>query len=106
MVNLMSVDAQRLMDILTYVNMIWSSPFQITVAIVFLYRALGVSVLAGVGVMVVLFPVHFLTGRALRRFQVWSKIVDTSSGQGYGTVWLYRTMYCLNWCTSVRNAPP
>lgn len=70
MVNLMSVDAQRLMDILTYLNLIWSSPYQIILAIYFLYRAMGISVLAGVAVMLVIFPLNFFIGRWLRNFQV------------------------------------
>lgn len=70
MVNLMSVDAQRLMDILTYLNMLWSAPYQISVAIFFLYRTMGISVFAGVGVMLVIFPLNFLIGRRLRVFQV------------------------------------
>ena len=40
-VNLMSVDAQRLMDLMAYVNLIWSSPLQIGLAIYFLYDILG-----------------------------------------------------------------
>ena len=70
MVNLMSVDAQHLMDTLSYLNMIWSAPLQITLAVIFLYRTMGVSIFAGVAVMVVLFPINFVTGRGLRHFQV------------------------------------
>lgn len=70
MVNLMSVDAQHLMSNLTYLSMLWSAPLQIILAIVFLYRTMGISVLAGVGVMFVIFPINFITGRWLRRFQV------------------------------------
>lgn len=40
-VNLMSVDAQRFMDITTYINMIWSAPLQIILAIYFLWDLLG-----------------------------------------------------------------
>ncbi|CAB4038410.1 multidrug resistance-associated 1-like, partial [Paramuricea clavata] len=69
MVNLMSVDAQRLMDILTYINMLWSAPYQISLAIFFLYRTMGISVLAGVAVMLVLFPINFFIGRRMRKFQ-------------------------------------
>jgi hypothetical protein len=66
----MSVDAQRLMDILTYINMLWSAPYQISLAIFFLYRTMGISVLAGVAVMLVLFPLNFFIGRRMRKFQV------------------------------------
>ena len=37
-VNLMSVDAKKIMDALPYLNMIWSCPLQITVAIFMLYQ--------------------------------------------------------------------
>lgn len=46
-VNLMAVDAQRFMDLTTYINMLWSAPLQIGLAIYFLWDLLGPSVLAG-----------------------------------------------------------
>uniref|UniRef100_A0A673JP39 Multidrug resistance-associated protein 1 n=1 Tax=Sinocyclocheilus rhinocerous TaxID=307959 RepID=A0A673JP39_9TELE len=50
-VNLMSVDAQRFMDLITYINMIWSAPLQVILALYFLWQNLGPSVLAGVAVL-------------------------------------------------------
>lgn len=32
-VNLMSVDAQRFMDLATYINMVWSAPLQVILAL-------------------------------------------------------------------------
>lgn len=46
-VNLMAVDAQCFMDLLIYVNSIWSAPLQIILALYFLWGNLGPSVLAG-----------------------------------------------------------
>jgi len=46
-VNLMSVDCQRLQDMSGYLWMIWSAPFQIILATVLLWQQLGPSVLAG-----------------------------------------------------------
>lgn len=46
-VNLMAVDAQRFMDLTAYINMLWSAPLQITLALYFLWDLLGPSVLAG-----------------------------------------------------------
>ena len=40
-VNLMSVDAQRFMDLMLNLNLLWSAPFQMAMAIYFLYGALG-----------------------------------------------------------------
>lgn len=46
-VNLMAVDAQRFMDLTAYINMLWSAPLQIGLALYFLWDILGPSVLAG-----------------------------------------------------------
>jgi ATP-binding cassette subfamily C (CFTR/MRP) protein 1 len=40
-VNLMSVDAQRFTDLTAYLNMIWSAPLQIALALYFLWGILG-----------------------------------------------------------------
>uniref|UniRef100_A0A669EIM4 Canalicular multispecific organic anion transporter 2 n=1 Tax=Oreochromis niloticus TaxID=8128 RepID=A0A669EIM4_ORENI len=55
-VNLMSVDAQRFMDLTTFLNMLWSAPLQIMLALYFLWQILGPSVFAGVAVMILLIP--------------------------------------------------
>ena len=68
--NLMSVDAQRLMDLLTYVNILWSGPLQIIVSLYFLYSTMGPSILAGVGVMLLLIPSNILVSRLSRKLQV------------------------------------
>ena len=70
MVNLMSVDAQRLMELMTYINSLWSSPLQIAGAIYFLYNTLGISVLAGVGVLILIIPVNMLFGSRWHSLQV------------------------------------
>ncbi|KAK3909098.1 Multidrug resistance-associated protein 1 [Frankliniella fusca] len=64
-VNLMSVDAQRFTDLTGYLNMIWSAPLQIALALYFLWDILGPSVLAGLAVMIVLIPVNgFIVSKA------------------------------------------
>ena len=70
MVNLMSVDTQRIMDLATYVNMLWSSPLQIIVAIYLLSVSMGMSILAGVGVLVLMIPVNLIVTRQSRVQQV------------------------------------
>ena len=55
-VNLMSVDSQRFQDLLMYVNLIWSAPFQIMLAITLLYRELGWPIFAGVICMALVMP--------------------------------------------------
>ncbi|XP_032066135.1 canalicular multispecific organic anion transporter 2 isoform X2 [Thamnophis elegans] len=69
-VNLMSVDAQRFMDLTTFLNMLWSAPLQICLALYFLWQTLGPSVLAGVAVMVLLIPLNAVIAMKTRAFQV------------------------------------
>ncbi|CAI6345762.1 unnamed protein product [Macrosiphum euphorbiae] len=57
-VNLMAVDAHRFIDLITYLNSIWSAPLQIALAVYFLWQLLGSSVLAGLIVMIVLIPIN------------------------------------------------
>uniref|UniRef100_A0A3Q2QW04 ATP binding cassette subfamily C member 3 n=1 Tax=Fundulus heteroclitus TaxID=8078 RepID=A0A3Q2QW04_FUNHE len=69
-VNLMSVDAQRFMDLTTFLNMLWSAPLQIILALYFLWQNLGPSVLAGVAVMVMLIPFNAFIAMKTRGYQV------------------------------------
>ena len=69
-VNLMSVDAQRFIELCSYLNMIWSAPFQMCVSLYFLWMTLGPSVLAGVGVMIILIPVNALIAKKTKALQV------------------------------------
>ena len=70
MVNLMAVDAQRVMQLVQILNQIWSAPFQICVAIYFLYVTMGVSVMAGLGMLLLLIPLNLLIARLVRKIQV------------------------------------
>ncbi|XP_048817763.1 multidrug resistance-associated protein 1 isoform X1 [Lagopus muta] len=69
-VNLMSVDAQRFMDLATYINMIWSAPLQVILALYLLWQNLGPSVLAGVAVMILLVPVNAVMAMKTKTYQV------------------------------------
>ncbi|KFV63671.1 Canalicular multispecific organic anion transporter 2, partial [Dryobates pubescens] len=69
-VNLMSVDAQRFTDLMPFLNMLWSAPLQIFLALYFLWQALGPSVLAGVAVMVLLIPFNSAIAMKTRALQV------------------------------------
>lgn len=69
-VNLMAVDAQRFMDLTLYINMIWSAPLQIALAIYFLWNILGPSVMAGLGVMIVMIPINGWIAGVTKRLQV------------------------------------
>ncbi|XP_021060825.1 canalicular multispecific organic anion transporter 1 [Mus pahari] len=69
-VNLMSVDSQKLMDVANYIHLLWSSILQIVLSIFFLWRELGPSILAGVGLMVLLIPVNGVLATKIRKIQV------------------------------------
>ncbi|TRY74646.1 hypothetical protein TCAL_01629 [Tigriopus californicus] len=69
-VNLMSVDVQRIMEMTPYINMLWSAPLQIAGAIFFLWQQLGPSVLAGLLVMVLLVPLNGMIAAKSRTFQI------------------------------------
>ncbi|KAL2765252.1 ATP-binding cassette sub-family C member 3 isoform 2, partial [Daubentonia madagascariensis] len=69
-VNLMSVDAQRFMDLVPFLNLVWSTPLQIILAVYFLWQNLGPSALAGVAVMVLLIPLNGAVAVKMRAFQV------------------------------------
>uniref|UniRef100_A0A668V3J0 ABC-type glutathione-S-conjugate transporter n=1 Tax=Oreochromis aureus TaxID=47969 RepID=A0A668V3J0_OREAU len=69
-VNLMSVDAQRFMDLTTFLNMLWSAPLQIMLALYFLWQILGPSVFAGVAVMILLIPFNAFIAMKTRAYQV------------------------------------
>ena len=69
-VNLMSVDAQRMQDVTGYLWMLWSSPLQICIAIWMLWNELGAAVLAGVAVMILLIPINGIIAGFSRKLQV------------------------------------
>ncbi|QRG38744.1 hypothetical protein FDK38_003162 [Candidozyma auris] len=68
-VNLMSVDTQRLQDLVQNLQIIWSGPFQIILCLVSLHGLLGNSMWAGVFIMIVMIPLNGLIARAMKRLQ-------------------------------------
>jgi len=57
-VNLMTIDAQRIQDLTTYGHAVWYSLLQISVAMYFLWQQLGPSCLGGVAVIFIMVPVN------------------------------------------------
>jgi ABC-type multidrug transport system fused ATPase/permease subunit len=57
-VNHQSVDAQRFQDLMGYLHLLWSGPFQIALALYFLYQELGPSLFAGVSFMLIMIPLN------------------------------------------------
>lgn len=68
-VNYMAVDTQRLQDLTQYVQMLWSAPLQIVLCMVSLYQLVGISMLAGIGVMVFMIPVNGLLAKVMKNLQ-------------------------------------
>lgn len=68
-VNYMAVDTQRLQDLTQYGQMLWSAPFQIILCMISLYQLVGLSMLAGVGAMILMIPINGLIARVMKRLQ-------------------------------------
>ena len=69
-VNLMSVDAQRLQDSPVFLQMAWAGPVTICIAIYFVWQQLGAASLAGFGVVLLVLPLNFMLSKAIRSLQV------------------------------------
>ncbi|OXA39170.1 multidrug resistance-associated protein 1 [Folsomia candida] len=69
-VNLMSVDTQRLLDLAGLFFMALTAPIQIGLSIYFLYNTLGPSVFAGLAVMILLIPYTGFTQSRVRNLQM------------------------------------
>lgn len=68
-VNLMSVDAQKVSDFLQNCNALFSAPIQLTISMVLLHQQLGIAVLAGIGVMLLSGPFNAWISVKLRELQ-------------------------------------
>jgi len=68
-VNLMSVDSQRVQDTMTYLHTIWSGPYQITITLIFLANVVGWATLAGLAVMLLQIPLLGIVSRRSKMAQ-------------------------------------
>lgn len=68
-VNHMAVDTQRLQDLAQYGQQLWSAPFQITLCMISLYNLVGLSMFAGVGVMLLMIPINGFVARISKTLQ-------------------------------------
>lgn len=69
MTNLVAVNAQTCCDLTTYLNILWSSPLQIIIAIYLLWTYLGVSALIGVATMIIFIPVNLMLANRTKKLQ-------------------------------------
>ena len=68
-VNLMSIDAHKFIETLSYFHLMWSGPLQIIVALVVLYWTMGLAIIAGLAVLLLLLPFTLLVFLLGRHFQ-------------------------------------
>ncbi|BFZ13432.1 hypothetical protein BsWGS_16472 [Bradybaena similaris] len=69
-VNLMSVDCQRIQDATGYIYMLWSMPLMIVLALYMLWGTLGPSSMAGLGVLLLLMPLNAWAAYKQRAYQM------------------------------------
>lgn len=68
-VNLMSVDVQRLQDLVQNLQIIWSGPFQIILCLLSLHNLLGRAMWAGVGIMLIMIPLNGVIAKYQKKLQ-------------------------------------
>ncbi|XP_074741583.1 multidrug resistance-associated protein 1 isoform X2 [Strix uralensis] len=68
-VNLISVDVQKLMDLIIYFNGTWLAPIRIIICFVFLWQLLGPSALTSIAVFLFLLPLNFMITKKRSQFQ-------------------------------------
>jgi ATP-binding cassette subfamily C (CFTR/MRP) protein 1 len=69
-VNHMAVDQQRLADLTQFGTQLISAPFQIILCMVSLYQLVGLSMFAGVAVMILMIPLNGVIARAMKKLQI------------------------------------
>ncbi|CAG8465353.1 5760_t:CDS:10, partial [Scutellospora calospora] len=81
--NLMAVDAQKISEFAAYIFYLYCYPIQIIVSLLLLYALLGVSVLAGVLVIILTYPVPALINQ---RFQAIQKRLMAATDKRMGVI--------------------
>lgn len=69
-VNLMSVDCQRIMEVMNFFFFAWTTPFQVVAAIAILYQYIGVSALAGLAVLLLTVPLNSYLAARQQKLQL------------------------------------
>ncbi|KAF2841560.1 hypothetical protein M501DRAFT_928819 [Patellaria atrata CBS 101060] len=69
-INLMAVDSFKVSEICAYLHFLWANtPVQAVVAIFLLYRILGYSSIAGIGMMALLLPINLTISKKFAKIQ-------------------------------------
>uniref|UniRef100_A0A8K9UYB0 ABC-type glutathione-S-conjugate transporter n=1 Tax=Oncorhynchus mykiss TaxID=8022 RepID=A0A8K9UYB0_ONCMY len=69
-VNLVSADTQKLMDMVVYFNAVWVAPIEIALCLYFLWQLLGPSALAGIATVILIFPLNGFIAKMRSKLQV------------------------------------
>uniref|UniRef100_A0A674D3X8 ABC-type glutathione-S-conjugate transporter n=1 Tax=Salmo trutta TaxID=8032 RepID=A0A674D3X8_SALTR len=69
-VNLVSADTQKLMDMVVYFNAVWVAPIEIALCLFFLWQRLGPSALAGIATVILIFPLNGFIAKMRSKLQV------------------------------------
>uniref|UniRef100_A0A3Q2XL02 ABC transmembrane type-1 domain-containing protein n=1 Tax=Hippocampus comes TaxID=109280 RepID=A0A3Q2XL02_HIPCM len=69
-INLISVDTQKMMDFVVYVNSVWVAPIEIALCFYFLSNLLGLSALAGIGAVILIFPLNGFIAKLRSKLQL------------------------------------
>ncbi|MCJ1469079.1 hypothetical protein MMC07_007712 [Pseudocyphellaria aurata] len=69
-INLMAVDSFKVSDISAYLHFLWiNAPVLLIICIILLYRILGYSSFASIGLMILVMPINFFIARGFARRQ-------------------------------------
>ncbi|RUS75497.1 hypothetical protein EGW08_016746, partial [Elysia chlorotica] len=69
-VNLMSVDCQRIMEVMNFFFFAWTTPFQVIAAIAILYQFIGPSALVGLAVLLLTVPLNSYLASRQQKLQI------------------------------------
>ncbi len=76
--NLMTNDSQLFLNLTMYINLLWSAPLQITVALVLLWRQIGISSLVGFAAIMLFIPLNIYITKKLQELrQAKLKLTDS-----------------------------
>nr|QGP74110.1 ABCC transporter [Sedum alfredii] len=92
-INYMSVDIQRVTDLVWYVNNIWMLPVQITLAVLILHTNLGLGSVAALAATLLVMACNIPLTRFQRKYQ--SKIMDAKDARMKATSEILRNMKTL-----------
>ncbi|KAG0449853.1 hypothetical protein HPP92_027070 [Vanilla planifolia] len=92
-INYMSVDIQRITDIMWYANMLWMLPIQVTLAINVLRKNLRLAAVAGLAATLMVLTCNIPLTQTQKRFQ--SKIMEAKDERMKATTEVLRNMKIL-----------